>query len=301
MKFKYLYIILLILSLISITDAAIPNASFTSNVTVGNIYPLVVGFTDTSIGSPTTWNWSFGDGRWFNTTNPTLKNATYQYAVAGKYNVNLTVNNTDGSNITRQIDYINLTSDAGPNVTSWLHMNGTNGSTIFSDEEGLAWAASNGAYISANQFKYGGASGSFSASLKSMVSTPSSDSVNFSTGDFTIEFWANVTSTANNYILISKTNGGPLNGGWGFYQPTGTASNWAFFMGTTANATPTVSLPLNTWNHVAIERQSGTIFIYVNGMLNATKTGMSGSFDTINPVRIGFVGGGAPVYNGFVD
>lgn len=300
MRFKYLYIIILLFSLISIADAAIPNASFTANSTVETVYPMVVGFTDTSVGVPTTWNWSFGDGRWFNTTNAALKNATYQYAVAGKYTVNLTVNNTDGSNITIKTDYINLTSDADSNVTSWLHMNGTNGSTTFTGEEGIAWTSGGGAFISTNQFKFGGASGRFLSSTSSFISTPSSNAFNFSTGDFTIEFWANVTTAATNNLLISKTGGG-LAGGWGFFQPSGTASNWAFYMGSTANATPTVSLPINTWNHVVIERQSGTINIYVNGMLNATRTGMGGSFDTGNSVRVGFLGSGTFVYNGFVD
>jgi hypothetical protein len=41
-------------------STAVPVASFTSNVTVGNA-PLTVQFADTSSNSPTAWNWSFGD------------------------------------------------------------------------------------------------------------------------------------------------------------------------------------------------------------------------------------------------
>ena len=38
-----------------------PIANFTANVTSGTA-PLAVQFTDTSSGSPTEWNWDFGEG-----------------------------------------------------------------------------------------------------------------------------------------------------------------------------------------------------------------------------------------------
>jgi PKD repeat protein len=303
MKFKYLYIIILIISLISIVDAAIPNASFTSNVTVGTVYPLVVQFNDTSIGSPTTWNWSFGDGRWFNTTNPLLVNTTYQYAVAGKYTVNLTVNNTDGTNITVRTDYINLTSDNDDNLTSWLHMNGTNGSTIFSDEKGVAWLSSGSAYISTNEFKYGGASGKFTNSLTSLVTAATSPGFNFSTNDFTIEFWVNVTSSPFANIPIITKSPTTFNGGWGFVNTLTTNNGYVFYMGTYGvnRTSPAITIPYNEWHHIVIERRSGTIYVYKDGILNATRSGMIGSFDTANSVRIGYGGAGPSAYNGFVD
>jgi len=53
-------------------------------------------FTDTSTGSPTSWKWNFGDGT--PNTDPTTmqQNPSHTYAVAGPYNVTLTVCNAGG-------------------------------------------------------------------------------------------------------------------------------------------------------------------------------------------------------------
>jgi len=54
---------------------------------------LVVDFTDQSSGTPTSWNWSFGDNTGSNDQNP-----THTYAVDGTYVVTLTVTNNCGTN-----------------------------------------------------------------------------------------------------------------------------------------------------------------------------------------------------------
>lgn len=74
------------------TGTLIPlTASFTSS---SNPTPVgsTVTFTDTSLGFPTSWNWSF-DNRttWYNGT---TQNPTNAFALAGAYNVTLVCNNT---------------------------------------------------------------------------------------------------------------------------------------------------------------------------------------------------------------
>jgi len=51
---------------------------------------LNVSFTDTSTGSPMTWQWNFGDG----TANATVNNPTHTFTTGGSYWVTLTVSNT---------------------------------------------------------------------------------------------------------------------------------------------------------------------------------------------------------------
>ena len=83
-----------------------PVASFTTNITSG-WEPLTVQFTDTSANTPTSWNWSFGDG-----ITSTLQNPTHTYPNMGSYPVNLTVTNSAGSSIS--LSTITVTAASSP-------------------------------------------------------------------------------------------------------------------------------------------------------------------------------------------
>ena len=75
--------------------AAIPPLylDFTAPVRNGTA-PLTVRFSDGSTGGlPSLWNWSFGDGTWFNTSLIALKNPEHVYGTPGIYTVNLTIQN----------------------------------------------------------------------------------------------------------------------------------------------------------------------------------------------------------------
>jgi len=89
-----------------IVNPLVNQAPVISNIT-GNqtsFKPLVVKFTETSSdpdGFITQWNWNFGDGKTFSTTDPTLKNPTNTYLFPGEYTVVLTVTDDglpDGTN-----------------------------------------------------------------------------------------------------------------------------------------------------------------------------------------------------------
>lgn len=79
-----------------------PVASFIANKVSGT-HPLKVTFTDKSTGSPKSWKWSFGDG-----TYSTSKNPTHSYKKANVYTVSLTVSNKVGSNTSKKIKYITV-------------------------------------------------------------------------------------------------------------------------------------------------------------------------------------------------
>jgi len=81
-----------------------PVANFTGNPTSGPA-PLNVAFTDTSIGSPTSWSWTFGDGG-----NSAAQNPSHTYNTANQYTVSLTATNAQGSDTETKTNYITATS-----------------------------------------------------------------------------------------------------------------------------------------------------------------------------------------------
>jgi beta propeller repeat protein len=77
-----------------------PIANFSASSTCGNA-PLYVRFTDNSTGTPTAWNWDFGDG-----TNSTEQNPEHTYSTAGNYTVTLTTGSADGTDTKIVMNYI---------------------------------------------------------------------------------------------------------------------------------------------------------------------------------------------------
>jgi len=65
--------------------------------------PLKVTFTETSKGSPTSWKWDFGDGKY-----STEKSPTHTYSSAGTYTVKLIATNEAGSSTKSKWEYIKV-------------------------------------------------------------------------------------------------------------------------------------------------------------------------------------------------
>ena len=104
------------------TPLQLPLADFFAEPRVGP-RPLSVLFTDISSGSPTTWDWTFGDIGTGNTS--TAQNPSHTYTTTGTYSVKLTVTNAAGSNTMIKTDYITVGSmipvaDFTANTTSGL-------------------------------------------------------------------------------------------------------------------------------------------------------------------------------------
>lgn len=77
-----------------------PVAAFYGGPQIG-YPPLHVFLTDVSSNTPTSWNWSFGDG-----TYSTSQNPSHWYNSSGFFTVGLTATNSAGSNSTTQTDFI---------------------------------------------------------------------------------------------------------------------------------------------------------------------------------------------------
>src|ERR1017187_5295117 len=90
-----------------------PTAGFTATPTNGAA-PLLVDFTDASVGSITNRSWIFGDGNTSGAVNP-----SHTYYNAGIYSVALTVSGPGGSSVTNLANLITVTNVLGtlPAVT----------------------------------------------------------------------------------------------------------------------------------------------------------------------------------------
>jgi PKD repeat protein len=75
-------------------------ADFSASPT-SDVAPLMVTFTDKSTGSPSSWNWSFGDG-----SSSILQNPVHTYTDIGLYTVSLTASNEFGSDVKTRREYI---------------------------------------------------------------------------------------------------------------------------------------------------------------------------------------------------
>ena len=128
---------------ITVNKAIPPVASFTANITSGTV-PFTVNFTDTSSNSPSAWAWTFGDGGWNTSQNP-----SHTYTTPGIYTISLTVTNYGGSNTFSSQSFITANKALAP-VTSFFS-NTTSGAvplavsfTDMSTNSPTAWAWSFG-------------------------------------------------------------------------------------------------------------------------------------------------------------
>jgi hypothetical protein len=108
------------------------------------------------------------------------------------------------------------------------------------------------------------------------LSVPTSSAFNFSTGDFTIECWVNISVTGISHCILSSFPATTSPNGFELLVNTTNyivLDTWSY---PTEQAITATSNPLviNTWNHVVVSKASGTFRIFVNG-ISCTFSGSS--------------------------
>jgi PKD repeat protein len=107
-----------------------PIAEFIGSPTTGTA-PLVVSFSDLSLGNGLSWSWDFGDGQ-----TSTVQNPVTTYALAGTYTVALTATNAFGSDTATKVGYV-VVSLAPPPTAAFAAtpQSGPAPHTVFFDDE----------------------------------------------------------------------------------------------------------------------------------------------------------------------
>ena len=138
--------------------------------------------------------------------------------------------------------------------------------------------------------------GSIACDGASYAVSPANNAFGYGTGDFTIEFWLYLNSTASDMTVVSNlataTGTQPHlyyanNGGLHYY---------------TAGTERIISnnLAATTWYHVAVCRVSGSTKMYINGVQNGSTFADASNYGTAAPLGIGtYWASGAP-YGGTI-
>jgi hypothetical protein len=151
-------------------------------------------------------------------------------------------------------------------------------------------------------------SNSFTGTSSNYLSVANNTALQFGTGDFTVECWVYVNAlaaTSQGFICKWATNTG-----WELILAGTSAGNpnkFVFYIGSGAGGPAnnqvvgTTSAVINTWYHLAFTRSSGTLNLFVNGVLETTATGNTSNFTETNVVRFGTETGTNLLLNGYIS
>jgi hypothetical protein len=118
----------------------------------------------------------------------------------------------------------------------------------------------------------------------------------FGTGDFTVEFWVNFTSTTSgasgtSYLFDLRGASNPSNSALGIFQNSG-----GMFLFSQSGLYINYGMPLtNTWINISVSRTSGTMYYFVNG--NLVGSGADSTNYTVGSTGPSFMG--SSYYNNY--
>ena len=192
-------------------------------------------------------------------------------------------------------------------VSLLLHLDGTNGSTTFTDTSSSprTVTAVNSAQISTAEAK-------FSQSLllntandyANYLTTPDNVGFQFGTGAFTMEAWIYLLSKPKTVAAIIANGTAGFAAGSYYFVVDG--SNKLQLGGSGINPVQSTStISTGQWYHVAASRSGTTTRIFIDGTLEDTETGDSSSynFSTNNLLigRNGWDSSGTQGFHGYID
>jgi len=197
-------------------------------------------------------------------------------AGAGAYSVNGWMDEIRISNTAR------YTANFTPSTTAFvndentlllLHMDGTDASTYFEDDNGIrskkSIIAVGNAQVDTAQSKFGGSSlyllnnWAGSSAVGSLNVGSRTGDFTFGTGNFTGECWIRLTNTSTSYLILDMLEPTDLNQGWLVYT---NGTSLIYYENSANRVTATSAVSATTWHHIAVVRSSGNVQMYVDGV-----------------------------------
>jgi len=145
----------------------------------------------------------------------------------------------------------------------------------------------NGVTVSTAQSKFGGKSLYFNGS--SYLSLADSDDWNFGSGDFTIDMWLFLSSTAYYPIIAQSDTGWGQSSIWIVHAATTNilAQTSSTGSGTMVDTSTTFPFVQNQWGHVAFVRCGNNFYLFIDGNIVSQATSAGTIFNSSRPLTIG--------------
>lgn len=190
------------------------------------------------------------------------------------------------------------------------HMNGTDGSTDFFDDNGtraqVGLSAVGNAQVDTANSQFGGASALFDG-IDDYITVPNGGAggdFDFGANDFTIEAWINMDTTSGTQNVLAWWSSTYGDGRSFFFGNTNGELRFNYYTssGTFRNVLGAGTLSANTWHHIAIVGDSTNFKTYIDGTNAATAS--RETIDPIsgtNPCSIGATNYGAFDFDGHID
>jgi hypothetical protein len=176
------------------------------------------------------------------------------------------------------------------NTLVLIHADGTNGSTVFRDDNGsrnqVGLFSTGGALISTTQSKFGGSSMYFDGT-DDLVRSGVYNSLALNTGSWTIEGWIYTSDTLAEVLNYQDYN---TNNGWAFGLRS---SGRLLFVSNDGSTGLSVILSSNnaytnnTWTHFAVVYNGSTLTLYANGTSVGSSSWVSPDLASVDGLRIG--------------
>jgi hypothetical protein len=145
------------------------------------------------------------------------------------------------------------------------------------------------------QFKFGTQSNTL---LPTAYQTVIDDtSLQFGTGDFTIEGWVYTNAAGVLYGIINKGASTPT--GWSLEKNASNQLVW--YSTSTAVKTSTDTIPASTWTYFAISRSGTNLYMFINGTLQGSAGTDSTNYNQTNNMIIGATRALGNGLNGYLD